>query len=209
MVLHPDLQEYVKALDGMEIIQHPLVYQVPFFGSEMEIDFANRMYAQKLEAIEQAIKEHDVHRCITMHEKPWRLLAFLKHRELIEQHTREYWEIVNSVWIGSENIWQHVERWIEIFQEPNNHLFMDESEQAYLDRAFAGGRKLTVYRGGSNDGLSYTVSRAKAEWFAGRYLWETALRTVRTIEVTRDQVVAYTNQREEREIILKEIPDAG
>ena len=56
---------------------------------------------------------------------------------------------------------------------------------------------VTVYRGGDPDGLSWTLSRKVAEWFAERSNTE-----VHQLVIHRDSILFYSNGREEKEIIF-------
>jgi hypothetical protein len=56
---------------------------------------------------------------------------------------------------------------------------------------------VTVYRGGDPDGLSWTLSRKVAEWFAEGSNTEVHQRVIH-----RDSILFYSNDREEQEIIF-------
>ncbi len=56
---------------------------------------------------------------------------------------------------------------------------------------------VTVYRGGDPDGISWTLSRKVAVWFAERPNIEVHQRVIH-----RDRILFYSNDREEQEIIF-------
>ena len=66
--------------------------------------------------------------------------------------------------------------------------------------------KITIYRGSySRWGISWTLNKDIAEWFATRFKAVNKIETVNTQvfkqEVYRDNCIAYFNDREEEEII--------
>jgi hypothetical protein len=63
--------------------------------------------------------------------------------------------------------------------------------------------KFTIYRGGHPDGDSWTLDQQKAEWFANRFPWSGGKVYEKT--VTSDQVLFYTDERDEKEVLLKTI----
>jgi hypothetical protein len=69
--------------------------------------------------------------------------------------------------------------------------------------------RLTVYRGYSIDGCDYgyswTLDRAKAEWFARRYasLPEADGVFIAELEVSKDEILAYFGGRKEAEVVVK------
>lgn len=70
---------------------------------------------------------------------------------------------------------------------------------------------MTVYRGINNNSLdgdlalSYTISREKAEWFADRFSFEGGFDRVDVIskDINVDDILLYTNDRDEQEVILR------
>lgn len=65
---------------------------------------------------------------------------------------------------------------------------------------------LTVYRGGSSGGYSWTLSKEKAQWFSRRNvrnnkqhkgeLWQ--------LDIDKSEIAWYTNGRNEKEVIIIE-----
>ena len=84
--------------------------------------------------------------------------------------------------------------------------FMDEEEyEVYKSLP----NKIRIYRGASDrSGLSWTLSKEKAEWFAERNeYWTRSLNNntkqqVFTREISKKKVYAYLNGRKEEEIII-------
>lgn len=202
MPLNPDLEARKAQEKGMTMIRHPLVYAVPFFGSDMEIEFANKYYDQKRQQLEVAIKQKDVQRIAFLHERPYRLAAFIEHYHLIEEpFSDEFWKILATIWRDSENIWQNITLWETLFEQgENSGAFMTTKDSRHLGYLFEGRPFITVYRGGQFDGLSYTTDKDKALWFAKRFQGKAHIFEK---EVSRCMIFAYTDARDEKEIILK------
>lgn len=197
------LQPYLDETPVGPSLRHPLVYEVPLTLPGM----ANRIYVQKVEALAQAVAERDWARVIFLHERPYRLQALLDHRDRIDDD--DFAPLAADVWIDSENIWQCLTEWQEIFSE-HPRLFrgcMSEEEHAALD---ALPDPVPVYRGAqtgiNEDGLSFTVDYDRAVWFARRRLNDDEP-VVIVGTVGKSDVVAYFANRGEAEIVVA-APDA-
>jgi len=165
-LLHPDLEPYLE--DGVlgAQIRHPLVYQVPLISNGS----VNAYYAQKKKAVEDALIAGAYGRFIFLHERPYRLKAFTAIADKLPD--AKYWSLLSSIWTDTENGWQNIEQWRELFgsSRPSRNFLMDEDEQFAFDNL---SEKFTVFRGcqeGINeDGISWTLKREKAQWFANRF----------------------------------------
>jgi hypothetical protein len=82
---------------------------------------------------------------------------------------------------------------------------MDDADRATLAEL---GEEVTIYRGfarwGGYCAPSWTLSRSRAEWFANRAALTSPDRQgyLATTRLPKSQLLAYTNGRGEREIIL-------
>ena len=99
--LIPQLQPYLE--DGVlgKQIRHPLVYQVPLWSNGS----ANRMYLQKKAEVKLALKEKEWNRFVFLHERPYRLQAFLEIQDQLTD--TQYWRLLADSWIDTENAWQN------------------------------------------------------------------------------------------------------
>lgn len=109
--------------------------------------------------------------------------------------------LFTEIWIDLESnlIWSYKDFWIEIFMYINEHKInvMSESDIKVFDSL---PNKFTIYRGASHeDGISWTLSKGKAEWFKERFGDPDAIVWKR--EVTKNDIVCYFNDRGEREMI--------
>jgi hypothetical protein len=196
--LHPDLVPYLEQSDiGWEMLRHPLVYQVPFFSSGS----ANAQYAQKLKAIEKAIANKDYKQSVWLVEKPYRVEAFIKIAEKLSD--TDYWKLLSAVWIDTENQYAYLKEWKKLLasKRPNRHYMMDEEDDNIL-RSLPD--LVTIYRGcqkGINEnGLSWSLDKAKAEFFANRF-GKKGIILERTI--SKNDIVAVLTGRGESEVICE------
>lgn len=90
---------------------------------------------------------------------------------------------------------------IGFFRKADKSLIMDPQEQMVYE---ALPEKVTVYRGinskGSVKGISWTLSKKKAYWFASR--WPENKGMVYQAMVSKEHIYAYFNGRNEQEVIL-------
>ena len=199
--LHPDLATYLTERAGMTMLQHPLLYQVPYFPTLAGL--MNRIYAQKQKRLHSLLDENRIYEAVWLHERPWRFSVFEFHADDLSD--KDYWSLAGEVWTDSENIWQNVGEWEEVLtaDRPLRRLLMTKDERASL----AGmNPTLTIHRGTTatyvgSPSLSWTLNRKRAEWFARRNLREGAVPLVITAQVQKSEVVAYFSRRNEDEIV--------
>ena len=201
--LHPDLQPYVEERDdGMKVLRHPLVYRLMWWDTAE----VNAALAAKTAAVKQAYDKNDWLHVIWLHERPYRMQALLNLEDLVTDDA-EWWPLVRDVWTDSENIWQHTSSWYRVLVDearPHRELLMTDDEHAALA---AMPDTLTVYRGClvevNEDGLSYTLDRARAEWFAKRFMrgGDDEEQIVVRAKIRKANVIAYLTGRGEDEVI--------
>lgn len=134
--------------------------------------------------------------------KPYRMLYLSLAFPYLSKKERS--EIMHEVWISVENINNNVNvsqmETLKMLRNCNKKYLMgQENYEAYenLPDTFV------VYRGlqenAQEDGLSWTLSKDVAEWFASRFE-----NNGKIIEKTvhKTEVIAYFSDREEEEIIL-------
>jgi len=199
--LHPDLVPYLEESELLgTILKHPMVFDVPHMP--FMAWRCNDQYAYKQKALSRAMASHDWHSVIWLHERPYRRDALWAIRRKVTN--QEYWNLVEMVWTDSENIWQwgSMVRKLLLCQRPDRRYIMNEEERAALA---AMPDTLTVYRGltsrGTRLGWSWTLDRAKAEWFAARFTQEGQHKIVLTGTVPRSRVIAYFTRCNEEEIV--------
>ena len=196
--LDPAFDDYVdEIVPGLVALRHPLVFSIPH--NEMMNAWCNRSLEQKTKQVEKALVDLDVARYVFLHERPYRLEVFLRDpwTSLPED---ERAEMLRSIWIDSENIWQNLRTWKRILRETSPVFFMTEEEGAEM---IGLGDEIEIWRGhqaNNADGLSWTLDPDKAAWFAARYAKKGQ---VSRKVVWKTDVFAFVDGRSEREIILK------
>lgn len=199
--LHPDLTFYLRTTNIGEVLQHPLVFSVPHHS--MQNAMVNAQYKYKLEAVQEAREKKQWNKYIALHERPYRLQAFIKIRPQL--HGDAYWETVSFIWIDSENIWQNRKAWRQIWssKEPNREKVMDSEERDFLAQL---SDSFVIYRGVKHKtamrSLSWTLDQDKAKWFAKRLRFAKQKPILLTAEIQKSQAMAYMSGRSESEIIV-------
>jgi hypothetical protein len=164
--LLPELQEYLQ--DGR--VRHPLLYE------DADPDDASRLnqrFLEKQRDAYHAFEQKDWSTYVWLHERAYRLEALLECREQ-SLYGSEFWALAGEVWQDSENIYQYIDIWREIWGNPSRGLkqCMNNAERRALRKL---PDKVEVWRGIRHDdpdsisGLSWTRDRDKAIWFAQRF----------------------------------------
>lgn len=195
--LHKDLKPYLEKTEQFEQLRHPLVYQVPFISNQV----ANEMYDQKIKMLSKAIKDKNFSQYVFLHERPYRIDSFMKIKDTLQDVP--YWELLSEIWTDTENMWQHLDDWKILLTSlrPHREMMMSEEERQFKENMK---NRVQIYRGceeGVNEvGLSWTLSKEKAEWFANRF-GKNGI--VRERPINKAEIIAYLNGRGEQEIIVK------
>lgn len=209
MELVEELRTRVHEADsGMTFICHPLVHTM-FAGSDTEIEIYNKSLEVKKEKLQQYRNEGRWESYIFLHEKPYRVEAFLDVAKHLSPE--RYWDLLGEVWTNSENIWQFNEVWRGFFTDERHkefrHHFMSKKDRDLFESL---PEKLTVYRGyktgGVKEGMSFTLSRKTAKFFATRLCTSRCKSYVVEAKIGKDQIFAYKTDRGEDEIILLDFP---
>lgn len=136
----------------------------------------------------------DLKVALTYPERPYRPRYLL---ELIKKHPEwsdeQVWDLITDIWIDTEMPYQQRDLWSELFslRTPTESLVSDLPDE------------FTIYRGGDEDGYSWTLSEEKAEWFEERnqrFGFKNTQVLKRTVR--RKDVLFYNNDREEQEVVI-------
>lgn len=193
------------------ILKAPLVFMVPYLPELAAI--ANRAYRTKREAVARAEAEGKWQKVLWLHEKPYRMTVFLRVRERMSD--RDYWQALGSLWLETENLHEDQDEWVAALtasRPGRTQWLMDETERGVL----AGlDEQVTVYRGyrrlGRHLAPSWTLDRARAQWFANRAIDSQSSRGyLATATVPKACVIAYFAGRGEQEVVLDpgQLPEA-
>ena len=194
------------------IIMHP-VFESGFMAIQInnETKFVNiveskeslRLVQKQYE--ENILKQNSAFGVYILIRKSYRLtfLKYIKKYLSLEDMS----ELLAHAWTSSENPNQDANVSLRLickwFREAKKDILMTESEYDYYNSL---PQIITVYRGvaiGRNpDGLSWTCSRATAEWFANRFNTDVNKGYFQSMEIDKSLVLAYFNSRGEDEVVV-------
>jgi hypothetical protein len=193
--LNPELQKFVVETEIGKYIKHPLV-----FSPLVLPGLANQMLEQKNNQLRKALDTKNFSQYVFLHERPYRVSVFkdIKH-ELTDEN---YWKLLSSIWTDTENSYQDLGTWKNLFKSKRGqrHNLMTEDELNTMESL---DDTVTIFRGCvknlNEDGLSWTLDKERAEWFANRFDQEGIV-----IEkaIGKEKIVAYFGGRGEEEIIV-------
>ena len=201
--LNEELVTYTESHDVFgTIIRHPLVMWI---GPVVDVELINRLLENKKQATKDSLDKCNWSQFIYLHERPYRLDALhyvlTTYEDEIDDNT--YWSLASDVWIDTENAWQNIGSWTELFgsDRASQHSLMSEEE---LELFASLPDTLTIYRGCRKDineeGLSWTLDEQRAHWFAERFSNDDGIVLTRT--VSKKEVIAVFTRRGEQEVIV-------
>ena len=174
---------------------------------------ANRAYRGKREALARAEAEGKWQKVLWLYEKPYRMSVFLHVRDRMSD--RDYWQALGSLWLETENLHEDQDEWVGALSADRAgraRWLMNEDERAVLASL---DDQVTAHRGFRRPGRhlapSWTLDRARAEWFAMRPLDpHGSSGYLATATVPKTSVIAYFAGRGEQEIVLDpgELPES-
>ncbi|MCK1344464.1 MULTISPECIES: hypothetical protein [unclassified Bradyrhizobium] len=193
--LDGELEEY---LDG-NWVRHPWIFDI--VDDRSRAAWINHWFRIKRAQWEEALAERDWLKFVCVYERPHRLEGFFY---IADECTHDdYWNTLGFVWSDSENIWQNIDAWQELWNcdRPNKLASMNEQERAALAALPS---DLTIYRGfteGRLHGMSWTLDRDVAVRFAKRFRGPRA--AIATARAKKSDVHAFFDDRQEREIVVE------
>lgn len=194
--LVPELKMYYSESDKFAMVRHPLVYSVPHTDSMNAL--VNYRLELKKAHLAKAIVAKNYESIPFIYERAYRLNGFIEHC-IGYVNNRQYWEIISSIYIDSENIRQNVDIWEMLLFTPrtNSKFFMSPEDRKTLKLM---DDEILVYRGYVDTwkGFSWTTDEEKAFWFATRFN-----RTGEVVSgiVKKKDVIGYLSGRGESEIV--------
>lgn len=201
-----ELQECVVDDVGVlgQWIMHPLCHEPFVPGTEAHL---NERLEFKRKLIQDALDQGNWYGAILHHERPYRVAIFEQLIAWRIDDDDEWWEVVSHIWTDSENIWQEVGRWRSLLTGAPAGDPMNDEERKVFD---ALPDEITVYRGvaapdGMGSGMSWTLDREKAIWFAKRFALEGGpfgeTPKLLTGVVDKEEAIGYQSGRGEQEIV--------
>ena len=201
--LHPVLQRCLFTGQLGPVINHP--YLVRPYVERFNAIF-NRQYLQQRREIAQAKAAGNWTQVVWLHERPYRPLALYQIGRRMSDE--QFWRMVSEVWIDSENHSQNAKVWQRLWltERPRREQVMTQNEHHELSRL---PDPLVIFRGCQDAesmlGLSWTVSRKKAIWFANRLPRARTKPVLATAQIMRKSVQAYFFDQGEFEVVV--LPD--
>lgn len=190
--LHPELQRYYME-DPFPMVKHPLCFSVPH--ADIFNQHVNKRYTFVKERVVEEERRENWAGVLMFYEKPFRLdrLIELYQKHQFSQHTLS--SLAHDIWVSVENIYEQRREWILTLSECIPSSFMSVEDEDYFNRL---PQRIMIHRGGDREGLSWTLDRERAKWFARR--WDKNA-GVHTVTIDKSEVFAYTDARNEQEII--------
>jgi hypothetical protein len=198
--LLPELKKSIidGGLFNRKSIQHPLV--IGDLGMMPNSDY-NKQLIRKQERLKEFEDDKNFESYLLLIEKPFRVKSFseLVKQNKIKRLSKKYWKILSFLWTDSENIFQNKKLWDDLLKDKtNSHFFMSKKDLNFFNSLE---NEFMVYRGYTHweNGYSYSLDKERAVLFANRFGQGGK---VKEMLVKKEDVFAYTNSREENEIII-------
>lgn len=184
---------------GFGLPEHPIGDHFPCLADVIK---------HKLEYIEECKVQGNWGGILWATERPFRLQAFIDmvQEGILERNTPEYSEALRDVWTDSEHPYVNDGEWRRLFRRAQREHFLDEAERLAFDKL---PDTITCYRGTDTDepktkvGLSFTLDRKTAVWFAKRWrnLGKEGHPVVITATGPKSAVWGPINERGESEVL--------
>ncbi|MGP9816854.1 hypothetical protein ACT3UA_11225 [Glutamicibacter sp. 363] len=200
--LLPELEPYLRHETAFGTsLHHPLVIE-PF---AVLSGLANRIYTSKTWALKKAIEDQDWSTVVFIHERPYRLEAFVEHvlnglaTPLVDL-SPELKALATEIWSDSENHYEMKQYWDQLLSKRDGALLLADKKGLELYGTLP--EELTVYRGDHEDSLriSWSLNRSTGEFFANRFNDRT--RALLTGTVKKEHIFGIIMDRNEAEILV-------
>lgn len=184
--------------NGMIFIKHPLVttlYHEPLNASY------NALLKHQKERLAEHVAAQEWDQAVWVHERPWRLHAFLRYAApFLPAHAAG--DLLFDVWKDTEFPYTQRLSWLGAFRKYGSQSPIMKRSRAHLPSV-----SFVVYRGASKlegtrrraYGMSWTLERKTAEWFANRF---TKDGIVHELHVEPRNVFCYAPERGEQEVVI-------
>jgi hypothetical protein len=202
------VKSYPYRYAGLTIIQHPLVTSTTIIHPKTR-DFIqvtkenfDSIVNNKLQYIKVEFgTKRDVDFLLALTNKPYRIPLLRLMTKYLTQ--KQYCTSLMWVWVSDEFVMQNGTRMlVEMFNRTKPKYLMYKKEKQVYDNL--PDKDIVVYRGTQSTsalvkGLSWTLSKDVAVWFKNRFAFGG---TLYKAKIDKENVYAYNNDREEKEIIL-------
>lgn len=190
-LLSPPLREAIwRGRDGLGFgIKHPWVNQ-PF---AVMIGQANKQLTAKVGMTREYLAERNWSGYLfVVVERPWRMSTLQRLWEKGRITVEELRELLAQVWTDTEMPSDNLYEIDLLFHEAG---FTTDDQEGFDVLP----EEITIWRGGPEGGISWTLEKERAQWFAARFnqnhpLWEVTL--------SKHAALGYLSGRGESEIVL-------
>ncbi len=194
-------QAIIEDTDGSLGLDHPLL-RVMAYTPDRNVHY-NDLFLGKKRALREARRNRDWAKAVWLHERPYRATRMLSIARRTGT-TPQLKKLLIDVWIDSENIWQNEGTWRRLFAIVGNGRVVTRNGDRAVWQSLPA--RLAIFRGfdfdGRERGLSWTLKRQKAEYFARRFGPSEGIPRVALAVCRKGDVLAYTNARKEAEIVV-------
>ena len=202
--LNPEIQRHVCKIDGSYRIHCPLLITFGLTGHSAESINAAYMHKNAIGEKFLANIRFDPLASLVLIEKPYRLDAFLEIQDRLSD--AQYWRNLEFVFSMTEYVHESKTKWLSLLQSNQRYrpLMMTRKDRKAFENL---PDTLTIYRGYQHGkyrhkmGLSWTLSKEKAIWFAHRRSTNGSPKVV-VGTCKKADVFCYTDDRNEQEIII-------
>jgi hypothetical protein len=225
-----ELRFYIKDFDGMKFIKHPLMNEMVFGELDQVIPESFKKailpkgldaktfgdaYVQKInfkkQELDKAIEQQNWDKVFMLIEKPFRLNWLEENIDLIKDD-KQYYNFLKDAYMMTEfpmNGFSNYRDLLDLFYaRENSKLMLDKDELELLNSL---PNEVKIWRGvkvddvldDDNIGLSFTLNKDKAIWFAERFSQAGVSQAI-LIEavVKRDDILSIFLNRDEEEVIV-------
>lgn len=196
-----ELMRYIhETPSGIDTLKH--LFSTQPVGSDIDgyCDFYINMIAKSEATFRALIDDNNATFAMLTISEPFKLDALysLYHDDLIKP--TEFTDVLFDTWVDVEYPNQHGKAksyWVELFSSPQrDRAYHQQSDKLIFDGL---GDIVTVYRGGHIEGLSWTLDKEQATWFADRGNEPSELYRA---EIKKEDIALFTEAREESEVVI-------
>lgn len=116
---------------------------------------------------------------------------FSKNINFQKFSNKQVWELIIHVWVGTEFPSQSQHIWEKLFDLRPRPKSLTKNLPD----------EMTIYRGGSPDGWSWTLDEKRGRWFSNRYSHKFPC-LFHSRKIKKEDVLFYTNIRQEQEVVV-------
>jgi hypothetical protein len=166
--------------------------------------YENAIILMQQRTLDKLVAEGQWLDALRIHIPQFHLQAFRKYEKHFDD--KAFWELLTAIWVTQEQLWPNRKAFLQLFQSnrPKRDCLMTASERRKIDTL---PDRFPIYRGfigKRGEGLSWTIDRTTAIWFASRFAVVEQFGKPKLIEgvARKKDVLAYFNSRKEKEIII-------